>query len=223
MTSSDRSFYGTLGKRVLPSMISGLLIVSYRSAVGTLDLQSEPEEPVRAERGRDRGTGRPKAYDMPEPGERERAYETIRAHVSAETAEQAGAGRRPDGRYWEEAPRLLDRAAEHRERWPTDRRPAPDRLADPPGSFRSRGGFYLSPERHAEAVAAIGRVREAEPAISADMRAAEQENRHGGWLEGFEHRRKGGDRLKEKAAERLEGEPDKTPASILRNVPDAIR
>jgi hypothetical protein len=189
--------------------------------VGTLDLPSEPEEPVRAERDCDRGANRPKVRDMPDPDERGRAYEAIRAHVSAETAE--GAGPRPDGRYWEEAPGLLDRAAEYRERWQADRQPAPDRPAGPPGSFRSRGGFYLSPERHAEAVAAIGRVREAEPAISADMRAVERENRHGGWLEGFEHRRKGEDRLKEKVAERLEGEPDKTPVEILRNVPDAIR
>lgn len=186
-------------------------------------MPSEPEEPVRAEHGRDPGKGLPEARDMPDPDERGRAYEAMRAHVSAETAEVAEAGRRPDGRYWEQVPGLLDRAAEYRERWSANRQPVPDRPADPPGSFRSRGGFYLSPERHAEAVAAIGRVREAEPAISADMRAVEQENRHGGWLEGFEHRRKDNDRLKEKVAERLEGEPDKTSAEILRSVPDAIR
>jgi hypothetical protein len=205
-------------------MISGLLFVSYRSAVGTLDLPSEPEEPIRAERGRDRGTDRPKMREMPDPDERGRAYEAIRAHVSAETAEGAGSGRRPDGRYWEEAPGLLDRAAEYRERWQADRQPAPDRPVGPPGSFRSRGGFYLSPERHAEAVAAIGRVREAEPAISADMRAVERENRHGGWLAGFEHRRKGEDRLKEKVAEGLTTiGPDARPEEILQQVPDAIR
>lgn len=195
--------------------------MSYRSAVGTLDLPSEPEEPARTERGCDRGANRPKTRDVPDPDERGRAYEAIRAHVSAETTE--GAGRRPDGRYWEEAPGLLDRAAEYRERWQADRQPAPDRPADPPGSFRSRGSFYLSPERHAETVAAIGRVREAEPAISADMRAVERENRHGGWLEGFEHRRKHNDRLKEKVAEQQAVEPDKLPSEILRRIPDAIR
>jgi hypothetical protein len=66
-------------------------------------------------------------------------------------------------------------------------------------------------------------VREAEPGISADVQATERDNRYGGWLEGFGHRLKGEDRLKEKVAERLEGEPDKTPAEILRKVPDAIR
>ena len=112
--------------------------------------------------------------------------------------------------------------ANHEERWPT-RRAAADRSADPPGSYRSDGGFYLKPERHSETVQAIGRVREAEPKISADVQAIEQENRYGGSLEGFGHRLKGEDRLKEKVAERLEGEPDKASAEILRKVPDAIR
>jgi hypothetical protein len=66
-------------------------------------------------------------------------------------------------------------------------------------------------------------VREAEPAISADMRTIEQENRHGGWLEGFEHRVKGDDRLKEKVAEQLKAEPRVTAGEVLREVPDAIR
>jgi hypothetical protein len=107
-------------------------------------------------------------------------------------------------------------------RWPAERQARPDRSADPSGSFRSDGSFYLNPERHAEAVAAIDRVRKAEPGISADMQAVERENGHGGWLEGLKFRLKGDDRLKEKVAERLEGEPDKASAEILRNVPDAI-
>ena len=49
------------------------------------------------------------------------------------------------------------------------------------------------------------------------------EDTYGGWLEGFEHRLKGEDRLKEKIAERLEGEPDKSSTEILRKIPDAIR
>ena len=60
-----------------------------------------------------------------------------------------------------------------------------------------------SPERQAETAEAIGRVREAEPRLSADAQAIEQENKdtHGGWLEGFDHRIKGEDRLEEKVAE----------------------
>jgi hypothetical protein len=191
--------------------------------VEALDLPSEPEEPGRAEHIGDRGAARPKARDVPDPDERRRLYEATRAHVSAETRDEAGPGRPRDGSYWDEAPRFLGRAEGYRTRWPTERQPAPDRSADPPGSFRSRGGFYLSPERHAEAVAAIGRVREAEPAISADMRTVEQENRHGGRLEGFEHRLKGDDRLKEKVAAVLKVEPRMPVTEAVREVPDGIR
>jgi len=137
--------------------------------VGALDLPSEPQES-----GRGLEESRPRARDRPDPDERGRVYEAMRALVSAETRHE------PGGRYWEEMPRLLDQAEAHRERRPDERQAAPDRPADPAGSFRSRGGFYLSPERHAETVAAIGRVREAEPPISADMRAVERENGHGG-------------------------------------------
>ena len=185
--------------------------------MGALDLPSEPDEPDRAEGVSDRGPDRPKARDLPDPDERGRAYEAMRAYTEME------ADRSRDDRYWDEVPGLLERAESYRERWPEDRRDAPDRSADPAGSFRSQGGFYLSPERHAEAVAVIGRVREAEPTISAAVQAIEQENRHGGWLDGLKHKLKGDDRLKEKVAERLEGEPDKAPTEILRKVPDAIR
>jgi len=160
---------------------------------------------------------------MPDPDERGRLYEATRAHVSAETGEESGSVRRPEGDYWDEVPGLLDKAADYRERWSADRQTAPDRSADPPGSFRSHGGFYLSPERHTEAIAAIGRVREAEPAISTDVRAVEQENRHDGSLEGFERRLKDDDRLKEKVAEKLGAEPRMPVAEALREVADAIR
>ena len=192
--------------------------------MGALDLPSEPEEPDRADHVRDRGADRPKARDVPDPGERGRAYEAMRAHVSAEAGEEARPVRPAEGSYWHEVPGFLDQAADHRKRGSADQQPAPDRSADPPGSFRSHGGSYLTPGRHAEAVTVIDRVREAEPAISADMRTVEQENRHGGWLDGFEHRVKGDDRLKEKVAEGLATiGPDARPEEILKQVPDSIR
>jgi hypothetical protein len=195
--------------------------------VGALDLPSEPEESGRAERPSDGGAHRLRTRELPDPEERGRAYEATRTHVSAETAEAASPSRRPDGddrpKYWDEVPRFLGNWAEHQKKWPADRQPAVDRSADPLGSYRSDGGFYLGPERHAEAIAAIGQAHEAQPTISADVQRVEQENRHGGWLEGFKNRLKGDDRLKEKVAERLEGKPDKAPAEILRNVPDVIR
>jgi hypothetical protein len=185
--------------------------------VGALDLPSEPEGPVRAERIRDGGEHQPKARDLPDPDERGRVYEAMRTHVSAETRDE------PGGRYWDKVPRFLDQAAELGERWSAERRAVPDSPDDPPGSFRSDGGFYLNPERHAEAVAAIDRVRKAEPGISADLQAVERENKHGGWLQGLEFCRKGDDRLKEKVAEQLKAEPRMTAGEVLCQVPDAIR
>jgi hypothetical protein len=191
--------------------------------VGALDLPSEPEEPDRTDHARDRGADRPKARDVSDPDARRHAYEATRAHVSAEAADEARPVRPAEGSYWHQAPGFVDQAAACLKRWPADRQRAPDRSAGPPGSFRSDGGSYLTPDRHAEAVRTIGRVREAEPAISADMRTIEQENRYGGWLEGFDHRIKGDDRLKEKVAEKLEAEPRLPVVEALREVADAIR
>jgi hypothetical protein len=195
--------------------------------LGALDLPAEPGEPGRAERADNGGADRLRPRQMPDPDERQRVYDATRAHVSAETAEEASPGRRLDGpetrRYWDEVPRFLRWSADHQERRPADRQPAADRPADAPGSYRSLGGFYLSPERHAEAVAAIGRVRDTEPGISADMQRVEQENRSGGWLEGFNKRLKGDDRFKEKVASQLAVESDKPLPEVLRKIPDAIR
>jgi hypothetical protein len=206
--------------------------------VGALDLPSEPEEVASAKRAGDSGADRPTAREMHDPEERGRVYEAMRARVSAETREEAGQqpepGREPEagqpadgtGRrgYWDQIPRFQRMWAEHKKDWRESRRPAPDRSADPAGSYRSDGGFYLNPERHAAAVAAIGRVCEAEPTISADVRRVEQENRCGARLEGFTRRLKGDDRLKEKVAEGLATiAPDARPEEILEQVPDAIR
>jgi hypothetical protein len=188
-----------------------------------LDLPEEPGQPEHAEGSPDR----PRPPEMPDPDERERAYEAVRAHVSPETRDQTEVGQQPDENdrrsYWDQVPRLLQMRKDYEERWPADQQPAPDHSADPPGSYRSHGGFYLRPDRHAEAVALIGRVRQAEPTISTDMQQVEQENAQGGYLDGFKFRLKEDDRLKEKLAERLEGQPDKTPTEILERIPDAIR
>src|ERR1035441_2668169 len=182
------------------------------SAVGALDLPSEPEEPDRADHVRDRGADQPKARDVPgparrggggrgrggtrpparararggatrrggagpDPGERGRAYEAMRAHVSAEAGEEARPVRPAEGSYWHEAPGCLDQAAAHRKRGSADRQPAPDRAADPPGSFRSHGGSYLNPERHTEAVTTLARGRAGAPATSAAARRLVSEKR----------------------------------------------
>ena len=153
---------------------------------------------------------------MPDPDERGRAYEAMRVHASADATDQ--------GSYWDKVPRFRQMWADHERRWP-ERQPAaePDRPADPPGTYRSRGGFKLNLERHAETIGAIGRLRETEPSISADMQVVEKENACGGWLAGFDRRIKGDDRLKEKVAEQAAAEPDKPSSAILRKIPDALR
>ncbi len=165
--------------------------------------------------------------ELPDPDERGRAYEAARTHVSAETSAEASPGRQPDAgdqrSYWDEVPRFAAMWAKHEKRWPERAKAAADRSADPAGSYRSDGGFYLKPERHAQTIEAIRQVRQVEPTISADIRTTERENTYGCWLEGYKNRLKGEDRIKEKVAERLEGVPDKASAEIMREVPDAIR
>ena len=175
-------------------------------AMPRIDLPSEPEESGRPEQS-SAGVERlsPKSQELPDPDERGRVYAATRAHAEAKAeerpeevpgseqrAEQAG-----QRRYWSEVPRFLRMWADHQERWPKDGQPGAtmDGTTDPPGSHRSKGGFDLSPERHAETADTIGRMRKAEPAISADAQTAERENTCGGWLEGFKFRLKGDDRL----------------------------
>ena len=160
--------------------------------------------------------GAPREVD---PDERSQAHEAARAYADADAGGQGDY-------YHAEAPRFMRLWAEHQERWPT---PCPataagDHNADPDGSFRSEGGFYLDPERNAQADSAITRVRDAEPAISADLRTIEGEISAGAWLEGFEYRIKDTDRLKEKVAQQLtSGSPDAAPTEVLSQLPDVIR
>lgn len=201
--------------------------------MGSLDLPDEPGEPDRAWHADHGAAGTARAREMPDPDERGRAYEAMRAHADADAnaaadadangADRAGQAPEANGRAdgTGEVPQVLETRAGQDEPEPTER--PVDSSADPPEPDRDGGSGQPIAEREADTTEAIGRVREFQPAISADMRAVEQENRYGGWLEGFNYRLKDEDRLKEKIAERLEGEPDKTPTEIVRAIPDAIR
>jgi hypothetical protein len=194
--------------------------------VGALDLPSEPEEPSRAERRDEGGADRRKAREIPDPDERGRVYDAIQAHVSAGTADVAEPARRPDEtdkpRYWDSVPEFGGKWTDHEKRWPEKCRPAEDPSWDESGLHRKDGNVPSGQERRAENDA-VGHVREAEQGLSADAQAIQQENKYGGWLAGFEFRLKGEDRLKEKIAERREGESDKSPTEILRKIADVIR
>ena len=180
--------------------------------MAALDLPSEPKEPGRAERHNEGGAARGKAREMPDPDERGRVYDAMQAHVSAETSAQLLPNRQPEGTgertYRDDVSRFQEMRAEHEKRWPTAERSAVDRSAHP--------------ERHADADAIV-RMREAEPRVSEDVQAIEQDNKYGGWLEGFKYRFKDEDRLREKIAAKLEVEPGMTVAGALREVGDAIR
>jgi hypothetical protein len=128
--------------------------------------------------------------------DRGQLYELTRAHIEAEAPSYAA-----------EVPRFQRMWADHQHRWPADHHP--------------RTPLQLSPDRDAEATAAIARVREAEPAITADVLTVEQQNTCAARLEGIDHRLKGEPRLKEKLS--LASTPDATAADILREIPDAIR
>jgi hypothetical protein len=188
--------------------------------VAPVDLPSEPKDSGWAERtnraehhARGGSTERAKTPETPDPDERGRLYDAMRAHVGADAAEDTPISRldRAEERsYRNEVPRFEDMWAEHEKRWPARPRAATDSSAD-------------SAERHAVTAEAIGRIRDAERGLSSDARAIEQENKYGGWLEGFEHRLKGEDRLKEKIADKVGAELHITQAEVLREVGDAIR
>ena len=204
--------------------------------MGCLDLPDQSDEPGRPERASTSGADRPalKPRELPDPDERGRVYEAMRAHASAETAAESsdataksqhdqqadGPGQRG---YRDEVPRLTDMWADHETRWPEPRRHAADLPSDAPTSPHRNGSLRPSPEQQAETAEAISRIREAEPEISADAQAIEQENRNGCWLEGFKSRLKGENRLEEKVAEKLGAEPRITAAAALREIADAIR
>ena len=186
--------------------------------MGSLDLPDQPDKPLRAMRddvsGADGNAHR--SRELPDPDERGRAYEAARAHVSAETPAEASPDKRPDvcdqRGYWDEVPRFLET---REKRWPERQNAEADRSGE-------------RPELPAATAEAVGRIRDAERTVSADAQAVGQQNRHGGWLEGFKHRLKGEDRLQEKiteklAAEKLSAEPRMTAAQALREVADAIR
>jgi hypothetical protein len=129
----------------------------------------------------------------------------------------------PQRDYWSEVPGFRRAWAEHLRAWPAPERLPVDRSRDPAGSWRGEGNQYLTPEQHTQARTVIVGVRRAERAISQDMLRIEQDNQAGGWLAGWEFRRKGDDRVKEKLAEKLEKQPGDEVADVALAMNDAIR
>jgi hypothetical protein len=154
--------------------------------------------------------------------------------TSAENAEEDSGARResnPDLQadavkrdYWSELPRFLQAWVDHVRRWPAELVSAVvDRSRDPVGSWRGDGNQYLDPERHAQSKDVIAGVYQAEKKLTEHVKEVQRDNTCSGWLEGLEYRLKGEDRLKEKIAEKIEHEPNRTPGEVARQTSDAIR
>jgi hypothetical protein len=112
--------------------------------------------------------------------------------------------------------------AEYQRRWPPEERRPVDRSSDPPGSWRGEGGRSLEVEDNSRIETACDRIAELErEKITPAMRAIESQDpdRH---LIGFDDRRKGRDRIKEKVCDTME-EAGATSEEAISIVPDAIR
>jgi len=117
-----------------------------------------------------------------------------------------------EGGFWSKVRRFEELWRAHVSRWPDkpDKAEGRDRREDPPGSWCGDGSQYLSPEQNAEADRLIADMRRPEEAVTKLLQEIEQDNPHGGVLGGLEHRLKGTDRLKEKIAEKAEGDVEPT-------------
>jgi hypothetical protein len=112
---------------------------------------------------------------------------------------------------------------EHLRVWPEQKAAPVDRSRDPEGSWRGDGNQYLSRDVHTRTRDGIDGVQEKERPISHDVLEVARDNLRGGWLEGWEYRLKGEDRLKEKVADLLDANADLTSEEAIRQIPDAIR
>jgi hypothetical protein len=111
---------------------------------------------------------------------------------------------------------------EYKRRWPPEERPPVDRSGDSPGTWRGEGDRVLKPAANAQVDAACDRILELEEQkISPALRAIESQDpdRH---LIGFEHCRKGRDRIKAKVCDNI-NENSLSLDEAVSLVPDAIR
>jgi hypothetical protein len=111
---------------------------------------------------------------------------------------------------------------EYQCKWPQEEPPPVDRSDDPPGTWYGDRDRRLEPADNSQVEAACDRIAKCEEEkISPRMRAVESQdpNRH---LIGFEHCRKGRDRIKEKVFD-FKTEKGHSLEKAVSLVPDAIR
>jgi hypothetical protein len=111
---------------------------------------------------------------------------------------------------------------EYQRKWPPSERPSPDKSDDPPGTWHGEGNRVLDRANNDRVEAACDRIAERErDKISPAMRAIESQDpdRH---LIGFDDRRKGRDRIKEKVYRSIKNF-GRSPEQAVSRVPDTIR
>jgi hypothetical protein len=155
------------------------------------------------------------AADPPEPSgdpwgveslTRAQAFESLRAQTApTDTAPLTDHPRN----YWAEVPRCSAMWRSHTERWPTAR--SQDQHEQPATAGLDRV------DTEAE------RITQAEGGITSDVQRIAGDCSRRTWLGGFEYRLKGSDRIKEKVADKLAAEPDRSLAEVVQAMPDAIR
>jgi hypothetical protein len=112
--------------------------------------------------------------------------------------------------------------AEYQRKWPPEERRPVDRSSGPPGSWRGEGGRSLEVEDNSRVEAACDRIVELErEKITPALRAVESQDPHR-QLIGFDDRRKGRDRVKEKVSGMMK-ELSFSIDEAIGQVPDAIR
>jgi hypothetical protein len=149
---------------------------------------------------------------------REEYYHAQKERATTGTRQEA-----PASDTWTETANLARWMwGEYHRRWPPEEHPPVNRSTDPPGSWRSDSNRFLDTAANARIEAECDRIVEREQEkISPAMRDTENQDpsRH---LIGFEHRRKGRDRIKEKVHDNLY-EYSLSLDEAISFIPDAIR
>ena len=157
---------------------------------------------------------------------RQECYNDLRVAEAAEksvAAQRITAEEQAAADTWnEKVPESRWLWTEYQRKWPPEERRPVDSSSDPPGSWRGEGDRYLKVADNSRVEAACDRIAELErEKITPALRAIESQDpdRH---LIGFDDRRKGRDRIKEKVHDAI-NLLRRLPEQAVSQVPDAIR
>jgi hypothetical protein len=171
----------------------------------------------------DRTPAPPNDGQRPGASHLETRYREEYYHAQKERATTGTRQEAPASDTWTETANLARWMwGEYHRRWPPEEHPPVNRSTDPPGSWRSDSNRFLDTAANARIEAECDRIVEREQEkISPAMRDTENQDpsRH---LIGFEHRRKGRDRIKEKVHDNL-NEYSLSLDEAISFIPDAIR